>query len=420
MNISDVLVTPIIGLQQDSWSATSPTFGDEGQLQVIGHDGGKGGKKYYILSCSKCSQDSGLFGDGIFKSLKGNLMKGRVPCGCSKSIKWDREQYHVLCSRKASDIGCVFLGFVGVWKAQNTKIKMACEKHGEWSTGSIGPLINMGAGCVRCGVEVSSRINTKPDEAMIASFHNSGAFHSNTQFWRSTKLSSNGYKPYWFMYCGECGETRESMSGGLQKGCLPCACGKEARRIATIKTHTKPDEVMIKSFFDSEAFHADTKFWRSDRLDSRGTKRYWLMYCPECKETAEATSCNLQRGKRPCGCSKQRQQECYINFVVDGDNKVALKFGIANNSKQRIKVQNRKSVYELIQHEVYKFPDVSSCKKAERDCKKKLDCGILLKRDMPDGWSETTWIYNLSKIQEIYKKFGGVLQNKLDSTPIET
>ena len=330
MNLEDLVDEN--GLQQDDYSLSGVVFGEEGQLKVVGRSGEIWSAKYYILKCNKCSQDSELFGDGYFKSLKGSLVRGSVPCGCSYTAKWSQEQYFVLCSRKATEIGYVFLGFVGEWKGQTTKIKMSCEKHGEWSSGNVNNLIHSGDGCPRCGVDAIS----------------------------------------------------------------------EARK--------KPDDVMIVSFHKSKAFHPDTKFWRSERLDSRGWASYWHVFCPECGESGESNSSHLQRGQRPCACNVHRQQECYINWVVDEhNNAVAIKFGIARDSKRRVKQQDTRSAYEVRQHQVYTFPSVASCKKAERECKKELDCGIVLKRDMPDGWTETTSVLNLSKVVAIYKRNGGML-----------
>lgn len=45
--------------------------------------------------------------------------------------------------------------------------------------------------------------------------------------------------------------------------------------------------------------------------------------------------------------------------------------------------------------------------KAERECLQELECGVVLKRDMPDGYTETTWYYNLEKIIQIYERNGG-------------
>lgn len=52
---------------------------------------------------------------------------------------------------------------------------------------------------------------------------------------------------------------------------------------------------------------------------------------------------------------------------------------------------------------------MAACKKAERECKKELETGVVLKRDMPDGWTETTWSYNIGKVVDIYKRNGGLL-----------
>lgn len=329
MNLEDLIC--VHGLQQDAWSLTAPLFGSEGQLEVVGWGGErpKGYNKFYILKCRICCMDSELFGEGYFKSIKSGLTDGQIPCGCGRT-KWSQEQYIVLCSRKAREVGHTFLGFAGEWKGYATKIKMSCEVHGEWSTGSINALLNADQGCPMCGI------------------------------------------------------------------------------ITTASLKIKPDEVMRTSFISSGGFHPDTKFWRSDRVNAQGCKVYWFMSCPDCGETGEAVSPSLQQGQRPCACSKHRQQEGYINLVMDGVDTVAIKFGIANSSKSRVKSQNRQSAYEIRKHRVYRFPSVTSCKKAEKDCKQEFDCGVVLRRDMPDGYTETTWLYNLERVIEIYERNGGV------------
>lgn len=318
------------GLQQDAYSQSNKVFGKEGQLKIIGWSTRLKSHKVYLLKCSICAQDSELFGEGYFKSVKSSLEIGRVPCGCSFSPRWTKWQFTLLCLRKAEELGHTFLGFEGEWKGQKTKIKMFCEKHGEWNSGIIGSLINASIGCPKC------------------------------------------------------------------------------RDVITTERSTKPNDVMISSFFDTRAFHPDTKFWRSERKDSKMRKVFWYMSCPDCGEIGESTSSSLQNGHRSCTCSPHRQQECYINRLIDeNNNTVAIKFGIARDSKQRIKKQDRQSVYTLNQHSVYSFPDVASCKKAELECLQELKCGVVLKRDMKDGYTETTWSYNLDKIIEIYERNGG-------------
>ena len=335
-NLED-LIDPEYGLQQDEWSLTRPRFGEEGQLEVIGWSGrrqrqrnSQSGDKHYTLKCSKCNQDPELFGGGYFKSTKSNLERGKLPCGCSATCFWTKEQYTTLCSRKAEGLGYKFLGFVGKWGGQVTKIKLLCGEHGEWSSGTIKGLISGGTGCPGCKVEV------------------------------------------------------------------------------IVKLRTKPDSVMVESFLASGAFHPDTKFWRSERKDSREKAIYWNVYCPDCRMRGEAIAGNLRNGKRPCKCSPHRQQESYINLLRDLDDQVvAIKFGVANNSEVRVKQQNNKCFYEVSNHSVYYFPDKKSCIKAENECLQKLVCGVISKEFMPDGYTETTWAFNLDKIISIYEKHGG-------------
>ena len=325
MNLEDLLDES--GLQQDEWSLTAPTFGKEGQISVVGWSGKQRTHKYYILKCIKCSHDNELFGGGYFRSPKSSLVNlGSVPCGCSKSPRFSEKQYEVLCSRKAEEIDYKFLGFVGEWKTHKTKIKMLCEKHGEWVSSSINGLISKGRGCPSC---------------------NGGA-------------------------------------------------------------NPKPDNFMIQSFFASGAFHPETEFWRSERRDTNGAKVYWYMYCPDCDQIAEALSISFQSGSRPCGCRKHRQQQCAINLVIDSEFKVvAIKFGVANDSYNRVKSQNRGCCYDVKNFTVYTFPDIISCRKAERQCKQELDCGILSKEEMPDGWTETTNCRNLPLVLSIFQSNGG-------------
>ncbi len=350
MNLEDVIdseygpVNSVHSLQQDDWSLHGgadggpPRFGKGNQLVVIGWCGKyKIGNKYYILKCHTCAKDTELHGEGMFRSLKGNLVKGRVPCGCAFNPKWNPDQYTTLCKMAAEKLGHAFTGFVGEWEGARTKIVMVCDTHGEWDTGNISTLINKGVGCPGC-----------------------------------------------------------------KAGAISLA-------------RTKPDNIMVDSFFASGAFHPDTKFWRSGRPNSYGYPVYWHMSCPECGELGESQSGNLQIGQRPCACNMQRQQEAYLNWVVDDhNNAVALKFGIANNSKQRVKQQNSKSIYEVRQYQVYTFPDVSSCKSAERECIQSLECGVIDRASMPDGYTETTSVLNLNKVRVIYEKWGGILQEEVE------
>ena len=105
--------------------------------------------------------------------------------------------------------------------------------------------------------------------------------------------------------------------------------------------------------------------------------------------------------------SKQRQKEAYIHFI-SCSFQVLIKFGVARVHRDRIKVQQKLCIYPIESFGAWAFPTKTLCLAAETECKQTLECGVLTKEEMPDGYTETTWVYNLEKIISIYEKHGGV------------
>jgi hypothetical protein len=56
----------------------------------------------------------------------------------------------------------------------------------------------------------------------------------------------------------------------------------------------------------------------------------------------------------------------------------------------------------------YIFEDNKSCRQAEKECKFLIETGVVGEDIFPDGYTETTYVFNLDKIKEVYKKHGGV------------
>lgn len=317
---------------QDNWSLGRPVFGSESNITVLGwygrNNNGNGSKRY-IVSCNICQQDPELFGRGYFQSEKGSMLRGSIPCGCSMSFRWTKEQYTLLCNRKGAVLNCHSAELFADWKGLKTKFTMLCQKHGKWQ-GDLNSFLVANIGCKQCGTEKVVAANQKPMEDMIIDFMKTGSFAEGTQFKRSDRKARNGYRPFCYVIC------------------------------------------------------------------------------PVCLDEVEARICNLKKGAVPCMCSKIRTREAYIHTLKDGALVVALKFGISVNSVIRRRVQNLKCTYSVQPCAVYKFPSLKACKMAELECKQELECGVILKRDMPDGYTETTWVYNLEKIEEIYKRNGGI------------
>ena len=393
-------------------------FGEEGQLTVVGWDGerNKSGSKIYSVHCKECSKDPELFGDGCFYCTKGNLVSGQLPCGCAKSVRWTEEQYKIKVKRKCKEYGDLeFLGFSGEFNGRNTKVKLQCNKHDEhyiYESSSIDSLFNIRSGCLLCGKETIKKTASKPDQEMIDSFFASGAFKEGTKFSRSNKEDCRGKCVYWNYTCpvcsndeyvkeGLCSGVFESQSGDLQKGKLSCRCGQYQR--------TKEQrEYQINKRIKEENLSYVFLGWIKDYKNKNSKFTY------NCKKHGEQKTSigNFLYSSVGCPqCSGKNQQECYINGAYDNNTLVALKFGIANNSEQRIKSQNSKCIFSVNQLKVFSFPSVDLCKAAEAACKEKLQCGILSKQEMPDGFSETTSPLNMDKVIDIYKRFGGV-ENK--------
>lgn len=156
-------VTDEHGLKQDKWSLQRLRFGDEGQLEVIGWGTrDKSGSKNYVVVCHKCSQDAELFGDGVFRATKGNILKRKsMPCGCAKNPRWTKEQHAIRCRRRAEELGYRFIDFIGPWLDSKTKTRLYCEKHGEWNTTIVSSLVNGGVTCMGCSIERAVKGNMK-------------------------------------------------------------------------------------------------------------------------------------------------------------------------------------------------------------------------------------------------------------------
>jgi hypothetical protein len=97
---------------------------EDGKLEVIGiHGKTKGRISIFKVTCTECYRDSELFPDGYFVSLKGHLLNGEKPCGCSKIPKWNKDQFLILARRAAKERFIVH-GFAEEFHGQKTKLNL--------------------------------------------------------------------------------------------------------------------------------------------------------------------------------------------------------------------------------------------------------------------------------------------------------
>lgn len=220
------------GIKSDEWSIYRSIENDE--IQVVGWSSRRGYAKVYIIFCQKCSEDPELFGGGFFKSTTSNIQSGQVSCGCSKNFRRSKEQYMVVCTRKANEAGVKFLGFKCENPTHSTKVILECPKHGVWETTSLSNMINHGHSCPTCALAYRITLKRKSDEEMIASFRKTGGFHPEAQFWRSERKSPRGFSVFWHVFCPECGKTGESVYTSLQRGSRSCNCNSKGQKEAYI------------------------------------------------------------------------------------------------------------------------------------------------------------------------------------------
>lgn len=122
---------------------------EDGLLEVIGIHGKQGNVTTYRVVCNKCREDKELYQSGYFVSTKGNLKKGKKPCGCSKKPEWTEDQYLILAKRASKGRFTVH-GFAEEFKNRYTKLSLECLVDGYKWTPNIHNTINGLKGCPVC------------------------------------------------------------------------------------------------------------------------------------------------------------------------------------------------------------------------------------------------------------------------------
>lgn len=157
----------------------------DGKLEVVGIIE-KSKHTTFKVTCTECSKDKALFPDGYFVSQKGDLVRGRKPCGCSKKPEWFDWQYLILarindiinigngCPKCAGNARpteqealqkCVDIckemdynavGFVDGYKgAHKTRFEYICKIHGKQNA-SYHDFVNGGRRCGVCAKDLGN------------------------------------------------------------------------------------------------------------------------------------------------------------------------------------------------------------------------------------------------------------------------
>lgn len=296
--------------------------------------------------------------------------------------------------------GVKILGWSGEWKGAHTRLRCVCSVHGEWTSTTIHKF-KMGRSCPGCRTDASAHARHNGDKFWLDLLYN---FCQERDFFFEVPQPPIYGRSEIKICCPKHGTFRSTLSNIQKQRSCPM-CKVDAAR----ENNLLPDQYHVEKYMATGSFPQGSLFRRVGKTrSSKGSAQTWECYCPTCNETHLARDSNLAQGKRPCSCSGNNQKQAYINVVFDNNTPIALKFGIARNSAQRLAAQNKKNFLKMDCLAVYSFRTVRECKAAERACKRMLVCSIVGKKEMVDGYTETTYISNYDTIVDIYKKFGGV------------
>lgn len=169
----------------------------------------------------------------------------------------------------------------------------------------------------------------------------------------------------------------------------------------------KPDHVMVERFNKNGTYPEGTEFKRTDRVNSQGRKSYWTVKCGVCHEDYDLCIKDLHDGVVGCSCSKINTVYCYL-FNITSQNTKCHKFGISSNPLKRAKDQGKNTLFNIKIDGVWKFPDIRSCRCAEKEVKRSVPRYYLNQEQYGDGWTETIDSSHIDEVINIYEKYGGI------------
>lgn len=416
MNLEDLIDEN--GVQQDEWSLGKHVFGGDDQLQVVGWSGhyytpsrATHHGNAYIVRCEMCATDHELFGEGYFRSPKASLNKGQIPCGCARFVKWSDAQYRILCTRASAKSGNTFVDFRGSPVNRDTLLIQSCPKHGEWDSGKMGNLLTKFTGCPSCKAVLNSQrcaVDYLIDEQslldrFISALPETLKFTGWVGAFKGTKTVS-------LIYCTKHEIYTEALTSNFIDGRKAVICPRCISENISEVNGLSEDEAIARAEMLAGSNTTVFKGFVGD-YESVSTSKIKVM-CTTHGLTSTRNFNGLSRAAHPCpicAIGGSSQVYAYINTVVQYDTPLAVKFGITGKHINRLRQQNWSNSLLMEPLSLFKFPSREDCLAAELECKRELLCGVVSKQEMPDGYTETTYIYNVDRIIQIYKKHKGVL-----------
>lgn len=258
---------------------------------------------YYHLSCSKCSEDKELY-PRPFVTIRSNLMKGAIPCGCSKSYRWDKEQYKVLLERRCKETMNRLKGFQE-WNTYKTRVNLQCNIHKETFSATVETFLKKDIRCKKCNILFRSR---RSEDCHIDEFLLTGKFKEGTVFCRDLDTKdSKGYHSHWKVRCPLCYNDEYSINGlcsgiftaigqSLKREELPCRCSNK------FLWSKEQRQYQIQKALSEEGLDTSIE-WVDDFNKKKSNSKFrWL--CSEGHTNETSVSKFINSGNRCRRCNK--------------------------------------------------------------------------------------------------------------------
>lgn len=369
-------------------------------IKILGCNGLTGNKKMLIVQCSLCARDQEMYGEGIFSISKSDIKAGRQLCACSKFFQHDNKQNLIRIERylKEDTRGFSFVSLCDDFKKSTDKILLACphEGHGIFDI-SLANLLQ-GRGCPQCRTDsvVTSRVITLDE--LLDRIKDHPVMSKYT-------ICLDG--DYVYCKCPICSKNKVVTHGGvspifkssvslLSSSRVPCWCSENPKYSseyinAILKVVPKPPHVKI---------HIKNEITTMQDCVSVECENHGI-FDRQIQRIISSCACPF--------CTKGTKLYAYINVVEDNGIPLALKFGITSKKdSRRVNNQNRKSCYTVRNVAWFKFTSHEDCVTAEKECKNINYNGVLSKSVLPDGYTETTYVFNIDEVVRIFKHHGGV------------
>ncbi|EHH6189131.1 GIY-YIG nuclease family protein [Salmonella enterica] len=308
----------------------------------------------------------------------------------------------------------------------NMLLSLTCNEHNEtWNTTRVKRFLNESAsGCTGCYAHKRAvGGKTTPKDKLLAN-----AIKACEKF----NLICNGIvedgvinqRSKVMVACADCGNdlgaTRYTELITRGRVCRECSHAKVIAEREQEKKDKEAERLANRVDYVTECVNernAETGYiLEGFEGDLNGTDFNIKQLCPEHDHRFAVSWSSFKGGTKGCKycCTSAFRKDKPVNFYIQTLDDRYIKFGVTNrNVERRMIEQERESVFS---HELvtsYRFVNGEYADKLERLIKKRFKCGVVSRRDMRDGYTETLPIGELSRLMSLTHEFVSVSKEEI-------